>query len=212
MISSALSSTHNPSGRHLGCIVKFRYLHEIKSTLPQLTYICTQNHHFMKHILTAFFATTFLFVNFSLRAQTSASLSPGDTTWKTKVTKTKEEWKKILTPDQYTITREEGTERPFTKNNFNDNHQSGMYYCVCCQNPLFNSVNKFDSGTGWPSFWRAYASSSIELLKDNSLSMERTAVSCKRCGAHLGHVFNDGPKPTGLRYCMDGLALMFIKS
>lgn len=161
--------------------------------------------------LIAFFGTASFLFSQSSAAQATATPSPADTTWKTKVVRTKQEWKKVLTPDQYTITREDGTERAFTKNNFNDNHQAGMYYCVSCLNPLFSSVNKFDSGTGWPSFWRVYSSKSVELLKDNSLSEERTAVSCKRCGAHLGHVFNDGPNPTGLRYCMDGLALMFVK-
>lgn len=143
----------------------------------------------------------------ALRAQ-----NPADTTWKSKVIKSKAEWKKALTANQYSITREEGTEAAFTKNNFNDNHEKGVYYCVSCKNPLFSSATKFDSGTGWPSFWHAYSRNSVENLKDNSLGMERTAVNCKRCDAHLGHVFNDGPKPTGLRYCMNGLALQFVKN
>jgi len=141
----------------------------------------------------------------------SSTPMPGDTAWTAKVTKSNEEWKKILTPDQYHITREEGTESPFTKGNFNDNHEKGMYYCVSCNNPLFSSLKKFDSGTGWPSFWQAYASKSIKKSSDASLGMQRDEISCQKCGAHLGHVFNDGPKPTGLRYCMDGLALLFVK-
>ncbi len=136
---------------------------------------------------------------------------PGDTTWITNIIKSNEEWKKILTPDQYHITREEGTESPFTAGNFNDNHEKGMYYCISCRNPLFSSVKKFDSGTGWPSFWQAYSSKSIRKSSDTSLGMQRDEISCQRCKAHLGHVFNDGPKPTGLRYCIDGLALLFIK-
>lgn len=145
-------------------------------------------------------------------AQSSAAPSPADTVSRAKVTKSKEEWKKTLTPEQYNITREEGTERPFSKGNLSDNHQKGMYYCVCCHNPLFSSATKFESGTGWPSFWQAYASRSVNKSTDSSLGMDRTAVSCERCGAHLGHVFNDGPKPTGLRYCMNGFALLFVKS
>lgn len=147
----------------------------------------------------------------SFNAQTKTTHSPADTTWKTKVTKSNAEWKKTLTPDQYTIAREEGTERPFTKGNLSDNHEKGMFYCACCNNPLFSSAKKFDSGTGWPSFWQVYSTKSVEQAKDNSLGMTRDAISCQRCGAHLGHVFNDGPKPTGLRYCMNGLVMTFKK-
>ena len=157
----------------------------------------------MKYFTVIFFAV----LPFCFFAQ-----SPSDTISKTKVNKTKSEWKKILTSDQYEITREEGTESPYTKNNFNDNHASGMYYCLSCNNPLFSSAQKFDSGTGWPSFWRVYSNKSVDKSSDNSLGMSRDAISCKRCNAHLGHVFNDGPKPTGLRYCMNGLAMIFKKS
>jgi methionine-R-sulfoxide reductase len=142
----------------------------------------------------------------------STAPSPADTNWTKKTVKTKAEWKQLLTADQYQITREEGTESPFTKNNFNNNHEKGMYYCASCNNPLFSSMQKFDSGTGWPSFWRVYASKSVSVSTDQSLGMSRDAVSCKRCDAHLGHVFNDGPKPTGLRYCMNGLVLKFVRS
>lgn len=144
-------------------------------------------------------------------AQTTSAPSPADTSWKTKVKKSEIEWRKVLTADQFTIARKEGTEPPFTKNNFNDNHEKGMYYCVACKNPLFSSSKKFDSGTGWPSFWQVYSSKSVDQSKDKSLGMVRNAISCQRCGAHLGHVFNDGPKPTGLRYCMNGLVMTFVK-
>lgn len=141
---------------------------------------------------------------------TLPSPSPADTAWTKKVLKTQEEWKKELTPDQFHITREQGTETPYTSKYCN-NHEKGMYYCVSCHNPLFSSSTKFDSGTGWPSFWQAYATKSIKMSKDNSLGMERDEISCRRCDAHLGHVFNDGPNPTGLRYCMNGVALLFVK-
>ncbi len=131
-----------------------------------------------------------------------------DSSWTTKVEKTKLEWKKILTPEQYTITREQGTEKPFSSPLY-ENHQTGVFYCVSCQNPLFHSATKFNSGTGWPSFFQGISQNSVEVAKDDSHGMSRDEVSCKRCHAHLGHVFDDGPKPTGLRYCMDGVALTF---
>ena len=134
-----------------------------------------------------------------------------DTTWTDKVHKTDEEWKKILTPDQYHITREQGTERPFTSA-YNDLHDEGIFVCVCCKNPLFNSKTKFNSGTGWPSFYAPLYSRSVKVSTDESLGMVRDEISCARCDAHLGHVFNDGPRPTGLRYCMDGVALKFEKN
>ncbi|MBA3665190.1 MAG: bifunctional methionine sulfoxide reductase B/A protein [Bacteroidetes bacterium] len=131
-----------------------------------------------------------------------------DSTWTDKVVKSKEEWKKILTPEQYNITREQGTEPAFSST-YNKNHESGIYYCVSCGNPLFNSTNKFESGTGWPSFWKPYSQRSVDVSTDNSMGMQRDEISCKRCNAHIGHVFNDGPLPTGLRYCTDGVALLF---
>ncbi len=131
-----------------------------------------------------------------------------DTTWTEKVVKTQAEWQKILTPEQFHITQEQGTERPFSCP-LNEEHGKGIFYCVCCQNPLFESGFKFDSGTGWPSYSKPVSSKSVTITRDESAGMVRDAVSCQRCGAHLGHVFEDGPKPTGLRYCTDGTALIF---
>lgn len=144
-------------------------------------------------------------------SQNYETFQPSDTSWTAKVTKSNEDWKKILTPEQYNILREQGTERPFTSPLL-DIHEKGYFVCVACGNPLFSSDTKFNSGTGWPSFWAPYSSKSVSVATDNSMGMSRDEISCKRCGGHLGHVFNDGPKPTGLRYCMDGVALKFKKA
>ena len=126
------------------------------------------------------------------------------------VRKTDAEWKKVLTPDQYYILREQGTERAFT-GKYHDNHAAGNYYCAADHNLLFTSDTKFESGTGWPSFFAPAAATSLKVASDNSLGMSRDEIVCAKCGGHLGHVFNDGPKPTGQRYCMDGNALAFEK-
>lgn len=124
--------------------------------------------------------------------------------------KTEEEWKQILTPKEYRILRERGTELPYV-NEFNDNKQEGIYVCAACGQNLYSSEHKYNSGTGWPSFWKPLADSLVGEEEDNSYFMTRVEIVCSNCGSHLGHVFDDGPQPTGLRYCMNSTAMDFIE-
>jgi peptide-methionine (R)-S-oxide reductase len=127
-----------------------------------------------------------------------------------RMVKSDAEWRQQLSPIAYEVTRRAGTERPYTGDSW-DLHDKGLFRCICCDTAAFSSETKFDSGTGWPSFWQPIARENVVEATDSSLGMDRTAVSCRLCDAHLGHVFDDGPRPTGLRYCMNSAAMRFVK-
>ncbi len=165
---------------------------------------------FLKKLI---FLASFLIIPFTLNPSTlkhlfAKDLNDSKTSLIEKVIKTKQEWKRILSPEQFYVMREKGTEHPFS-HPYNKLKQEGDYHCVGCDLKLFSSKHKFDSGTGWPSFWQPYKNQHISKKKDTNLFMKRIEVLCNRCDSHLGHVFDDGPKPTGLRYCINAVSLKF---
>ena len=158
----------------------------------------------MKNLFVVALAFLFSACNAQTKSNTSA------TTKAFTVNKTDAEWKKQLGPLAFDVTRKEGTERAYS-GKYWDNHEKGIYTCICCGQELFNADTKFESGTGWPSFYKPLNKTAVLNETDNSFGSERTKITCSRCGAHLGHVFSDGPKPTGLRYCMNSVSLNFVK-
>lgn len=163
----------------------------------------------LKSCLTGLLLPVALLFSTAACGQAGASRATAD--YKPTLVKTDAQWKAQLTPEQFHVLREKGTERAFT-GEFHDNHAAGTYYCAACHQKLFTSETKFDSGTGWPSFWAPVTKNAVAENVDASYGMKRVEVVCARCGGHLGHVFEDGPKPTGLRYCMDSYGMVFEKA
>ena len=193
--------------------IKFSFL--CKENLVFTFIRLTQNNKFMKTIMYCFLLSNCMLLNYSCsQAQTQKDMKDDKTTTIKPITgevqKTGEEWKKILTPEQYNILRQKGTERPFT-GKFVAHKETGVYTCAACGEELFTSTQKFDSHCGWPSFYDELKGGKIKTVVDKTHGMIRTEIMCAKCGGHLGHIFDDGPKPTGLRYCVNSVSLDFKK-
>jgi peptide-methionine (R)-S-oxide reductase len=216
----------------LSCLKRQRIYFKVKGNFmtsgssrndSNLESIDTQRRNLLLYGITALVGTTLIARTLYAATSSPAPAVAGDVTIENfsaagksegsvkvaKVIKTDAEWKSALTADSYQVARREGTERPYS-GKYEHNHADGLYHCICCNTVLFDSKTKFESGTGWPSFWQPISKQNVSEISDRTFGMVRTAVACRRCDAHLGHVFEDGPKPTGLRYCMNSVSLNFV--